>query len=67
MLDHNTPTAKKCGFKYKGYLCFEEDSQENVALRELLDKYSWLLVSGQCKTESFKRVYHISLVKDTDR
>ncbi len=36
-----SPAAKKCGFKQGGYLCFEEDSQEDVALRELLDKKLW--------------------------
>ena len=35
------PAAKKCGFKDKGYLCFEEDAQESVVLRELLDKKLW--------------------------
>ena len=33
--------ARKCGFKQGGYLCFEEDCQENVVLRELLDKKLW--------------------------
>ena len=36
-----SPAAKKCGFKDKGYLCFEEDTQESVVLRELLDKKLW--------------------------
>jgi len=36
-----SPAARKCGFKQGGYLCFEEDSQEDVALRELLDKKLW--------------------------
>ena len=36
-----SPAAKKCGFKDKGYLCFEEDAQESVVLRELLDKKLW--------------------------
>ena len=36
-----SPAAQKCGFKQGGYLCFEEDSQEDVALRELLDKKLW--------------------------
>jgi len=34
-------SARKCGFKQGGYLCFEEDCQENVVLRELLDKKLW--------------------------
>lgn len=36
-----SPAAQKCGFKQGGYLCFEEDSQEDVVLRELLDKKLW--------------------------
>lgn len=33
--------AQKCGFKQGGYLCYEEDSQESVVFRELLDKRLW--------------------------
>ena len=33
--------AQKCGAMYGGYLCFEEDSQESVVMRELLDKKLW--------------------------
>ncbi|MGX8702205.1 DUF7007 domain-containing protein [Caproiciproducens sp.] len=33
--------ARKCGFKQGGYLCFEEDCQESIVLRELLDKKLW--------------------------
>lgn len=36
-----SPAARKCGFQRGGYLCYEEDSQENVVLRELLDKKLW--------------------------
>ena len=36
-----SPAARKCGFRLGGYLCFEEDSQESVVLRELLDKGLW--------------------------
>jgi len=36
-----SPAAQKCGFKQNGYLCFEEDSQEDVVFRELLDKKLW--------------------------
>ena len=32
-----SPAAKKCGFKDKGYICYEEDAQESVVLRVLLD------------------------------
>lgn len=33
--------AKKCGFRQGNYLCFEEDTQEEVVFRELLDKRLW--------------------------
>ncbi|MGI6174966.1 MAG: DUF7007 domain-containing protein [Christensenellales bacterium] len=36
-----SPAARKCGFRHSGFLCFEEDCQESVALRELLDKKLW--------------------------
>ncbi len=36
-----SPAARKCGFRQGNYLCFEEDSQESVVLRELLDKKLW--------------------------
>lgn len=33
-----SPAAQKCGFQEGGYLCFEEDCDAAVALRELMDK-----------------------------
>ena len=36
-----SPAACKCGFRQGGFLYYEEDSQENVVLRELLDKGLW--------------------------
>ena len=33
-----SPAAQRYGFWEGGYLCFEEDSDEPVALRELMDK-----------------------------
>lgn len=33
--------ARKCGFREDGYLWFEEDCQEQVVLRELLDRKLW--------------------------
>ncbi|MDL2324639.1 hypothetical protein LJC61_05755 [Ruminococcaceae bacterium OttesenSCG-928-A16] len=38
-----SPAARKCGTKVGDYLCFEEDCQESVALRELLDKKLWAI------------------------
>lgn len=36
-----SPAAQKCGLKMGDYLCYEEDCDENIALRELLDKRLW--------------------------
>lgn len=36
-----SPAAQKCCFKDKGYICFEEDAQESMVLRKLLDKKLW--------------------------
>ena len=36
-----SPAARKCGQRKNGYLCFEEDCDENIVLRELLDKKMW--------------------------
>ena len=36
-----SPAARKCGFRQGDFLCFEEDCQESVVLRELLDKKLW--------------------------
>lgn len=36
-----TPAARRCGHWQGGYLCFEEDTEENVVLRELLDQKLW--------------------------
>ena len=33
--------ALNCGFTEGAYLCFEEDCDENIVLRELLDKKLW--------------------------
>ena len=38
-----SPAAKKCGVEDGCFLCFEEDCQENVVLRELLDKKLWTI------------------------
>ena len=33
--------ALKCGIRENGWLCFEEDSEECIVFRELLDKKLW--------------------------
>jgi hypothetical protein len=46
--------ARKCGFRHSGYLCFEEDSQESVVLRELLDKKLWSVPDRIKNKEAFE-------------
>ena len=36
-----SPSARKCALKSNGFLCYEEDCDENVVFRELLDKKLW--------------------------
>ena len=36
-----SPAAQKCGMDVGGYLCFEQDTREDIVLRELLDKKLW--------------------------
>jgi len=49
-----SPAAIKCGDKYNGYLAFEEDCQENVVLRELLDKKMWAIPDRIKDTAAFE-------------
>lgn len=53
-----SPAARKCGFRHSGFLCFEEDTQEDVALRELLDKKLWAIpdrVKDKAAFESIRK------------
>ena len=43
MTDILSPAARKQGLKKGGYLCFEEDTEEAIVLRELLDKKLWVI------------------------
>ena len=36
-----SPAAIKCGFKERGFICFEEDCQAAVVIKEMLDKNIW--------------------------
>ena len=56
-----SPAARKCGFKQGGYLCFEEDSQEDVALRELLDKKLWAVPDRIKDKAAFEETINKSL------
>lgn len=49
-----SPAARKCGQWQGGYLCFEEDADENIVLRELLDQKLWNLPSRVKDREAFE-------------
>lgn len=48
--------ARKCGFYEGGYLCFEEDCQETVVLRELLDRKMWAIPERISDPAAFEQV-----------
>ena len=50
-----SPAARKCGFREGGYLWFEEDCQEAVVLRELMDKKLWRPPSHINDPDAFER------------
>lgn len=43
MISVLSPAARKCGFRQAGWLCYEEDTEENIVLREPLDKKLWTI------------------------
>lgn len=49
-----SPAARKCGFQQRGYFCYEEDAQESVVLRELLDKKLWKVPDRIKDTAAFE-------------
>jgi len=60
-----SPAARKLGWRQCGYLCYEEDCDEAVVLRELLDKALWTIperVKDKAKYEASidetLRLYH---------
>ena len=56
-----SPAAKRCGFKRSGYLCFEEDTQEDVVLRELLDKKLWQIPERIKDKAAFEENINLSI------
>ena len=53
--------AKRCGFQRGGYLCFEEDTQEEVVLRELLDKKLWQIPERIKDKAAFEENINLSI------
>jgi len=49
--DFLSPAAKTCGARHNGYLCYEEDYDYQIVLRELLDKKMWQIPADSNKAE----------------
>lgn len=58
-----SPVAQKCGFRHNGFLCFEEDTQEDVVLRELLDKKLWAVPDRVKDKAAFEETINKSIRK----
>lgn len=56
-----SPTARKCGMRQNGWLCFEEDSEESIVLRELLDKKLWEIPERIKDKAAFEENINITL------
>ena len=58
-----SPAALKCGMRANGFICYEEDCQESVVLRELLDKKMWCIPERIKDTAAFEENINESLRK----
>lgn len=58
-----SPAARKCGFWENGYLCFEEDCDACVVLRELLDRTPSVVPNYVENVQDFAACIDLSLRK----
>lgn len=58
-----SPAARKCGTWQNGYLCFEEDCDENIVFRELLDKKLWAIPDRIKDKEAYEEGINASIQK----
>jgi hypothetical protein len=63
MADILSPAARKQGEKKGGYYCYEQDADEAVALRELLDKKLWTIPDRIKDKTAFEDTINDSLKK----
>lgn len=61
-----SPAAIKCGFRHSGFLCFEEDTQEDVALRELLEVDAEMTITLHIQTVDQTKAVKTVKAKLTD-
>jgi hypothetical protein len=59
-----SPTALKCGFLERGYICFEEDCQAAVVIKEMLDKNLWKIPKYYTEgKEKYSEMINASLIQ----
>jgi hypothetical protein len=58
-----SPAARKGGQRKNGFLCFEEDSEEAIVFRELLDKKLWEVPSRIKDRATFEETINNTLRK----
>ena len=61
MISALSPAARKCGIRQNGWLCFEENSEESIVLRELLDKKLWEIPERIKDKAAFEENINITL------
>ena len=62
--DFLSPEARKIALNERNYLSFEEDCEEAIVLRELLDKKLWTLPDRIADKAGYENSINSSLVKD---
>jgi len=58
-----SPAARKHGQRKNGFLCYEEDTEEAIVLRELLDKKLWDIPDRIKDREAFEENINNTLRK----
>ena len=58
-----SPEAQKIAINEQNYLCFEEDCDEVVVMRELLDKKMWMLPDRISDKAEYEEAINHSLIK----
>ena len=58
-----SPAAKKCGFKDKGYICYEEDAQESVCLLYTSDLYVRIVVNKIISQSTMGDIIYLFCIK----
>ena len=59
-----SPAALKCGRRERGYICFEEDCDASVVIREMLDKNIWKIPAHfKGDADKYNEIINASLIQ----